>query len=211
VIKGAVAGSTQKLTLTPGFYGAGPYDEYWEAYIDYNQDQDFTDAGEKIGQGHGTAAVIINFTVPLTAKNGNTRMRIVMHYNGYLGQTCGTYSEGEAEDYTVKVSGGTLNVVAENDLKQQNALSMNSLAVSPNPVKGSSANLVLKAGKAGPVNIMVSDLSGRILKSETISSISAGKNNHALRNLNLLPGIYMIPATQGNAINAARTQFIVEK
>ena len=69
---------------------------------------------------------------------------------------------------------------------------------------------MLQASKAGPVNIKVSDLSGKILKSETISSINAGKNNYALRNLNLLPGMYMIIATQGNAV-IARTQFIVDK
>jgi hypothetical protein len=205
--KSAGAGTLQKINLTPGFDVNGPYDEYWEVYIDYNQDKDFADAGERVGQAHGTTFKVISFTVPATAKNGNTRMRIVMHYGAYLNNPCGSFADGEAEDYTVKVTGGALNAVAENDLKQN---TLNSLAVSPNPVNTSSANLMLQVSKAAPVNIKISDLSGRILRSETISSIIAGKNNYFLRNLNLLPGTYMVVAVQDNAI-VARAQFIVDK
>jgi len=132
----------------------------------------------------------------------------MMHFASYLNDPCyPSVFEGEAEDYTVKVTGGTLNIVAaESDL----TANLNSLMVSPNPVKGGSANLILQSGKAAPVNIKVTDLSGRVLRSENVSSIVAGKNNYSLRNINLLPGTYMIIAQQGNAV-IARTQFVVDK
>jgi len=204
--KSIIAGTLQRIHLTPGFVNS-IWTEYWQVYIDYNHDGDFTDQGELVGQGHNAGIVNINFTVPLTALNGKTRMRIVMHYNSYLNQTCSNFADGEAEDYSIKIIGGALNAVAENDLMQN---TLNSLVVSPNPVKGGSANLILQAGKTGPVNIRIADLSGRILRSETIGSVTAGRNNYFLRNVNLMPGTYMIIAQQGNAV-IARTQFIISK
>jgi len=200
------AGSSVTIKLTPGFIGSA-YTEYWVVYIDYNHNGDFTDAGEKVAVGNGSSAINKNFTVPLTATNGTTRLRVIMNYNSALSQTCGSFSYGEAEDYSVKITGGTLNAVAESSIKEN---TVNSITVSPNPVKGSSANLVLQLSKAGKVNIKISDLSGRILRSDNISSIVAGKNNYSLRNLNLLPGTYMVVAEQSNTI-IARTQFIVDK
>ena len=158
-------------------------------------------------QGNGTGAITVNFVVPVTALSGNTRMRIVMHFNSYLNNPCGNYQEGEAEDYTVQITGGALNAVAaKSDVKA----TLNSIMVSPNPVKTSSANLILQVGKSAPVSVKITDLSGRVLRSENINSIVAGKNNYSLGNINLLPGTYMIIAQQGNAI-IARTQFIVDK
>ena len=134
-------------------------------------------------------------------------MRIVIHFGSLLNASCGSYSDGETEDYTVHITGATLNAVAaESDVKAN----LNSLMVSPNPVKGSSASVVLQAAKAGSVNIKIADLSGRVVRSENISGIVAGKNNYSLRNINLLPGTYMIVAQQGNTI-IARTQFVVDK
>lgn len=209
------AGSLQKITLTPGFTN-NPDEEYWEVYIDYNQDGDFYDAGEAVGQVRGTTAANknISFTVPATALSGSTRMRVVMNFDFYRNNPCDVPGDqyGEAEDYTVKITGGALNAaavnaVAENKLKQTG---LNSLLISPNPVNTSSANLILQCGKTGPVNIKIADLSGRILRSETLRSIVAGRNTYALRNLNLLPGTYMMVAQQGNII-IARAQFIVAK
>jgi hypothetical protein len=201
------AGTSKKIILTPGFTGTS-YDEYWQVYIDYNHNGDFSDAGEMVAQGHGSAAINKTFVVPLTAVNGKTRMRIVMHFSSFLNQTCGTYADGEAEDYSVNITGGVAAVVASENSVTENTL--NSILVSPNPVMGSSANLALQVSTAGTVNIKISDLSGRILRSETISGVTAGKNNYPLRNLNLFPGIYMIVAEQNSAI-IARTQFIVDK
>jgi hypothetical protein len=96
-------GSSQTITLTPGF-SAEPWHEAWKVYIDYNQDGDFTDAGEDVGQNNGESTVSVNFVVPLTVLTGNTRMRVVMHYLDYYGP-CGFMSDGgEAEDYTVQIT-----------------------------------------------------------------------------------------------------------
>ncbi len=76
-------------------------------------------------------------------------------------------------------------------------------------MKTSVANNRRQVSKAAPVNIMIADLSGRILRTETIASIIAGKNTHALNDLNQCLAL-MIIAKQNNA-TIARTQFIVAK
>ena len=91
------------------------------------------------------------FTVPATAKSGATRLRIIMHYGNSRTTTCGTFSDGEAEDYTVNIAGGTLTGIASLDKAGNNVL--NSLIVTPNPVKSSVASLLLQLVQKGQVNI----------------------------------------------------------
>jgi hypothetical protein len=201
------AGSSASITLTPGFTGTSRA-EYWRVFIDYNHNGTLNDAGEMITAGNGKGGVTASFTVPSTAKSGTTRMRIIMHYRNALTNPCGTFTNGEAEDYTVNITGGALNSIAS--VSRVDINSLNSLLVIPNPVKGSSANLLLQVAKAGAVNIKITDLTGRILRVETISSIIAGKNNYSLNSLELIPGTYMIIAEQSNNI-IARSQFIVAR
>ncbi|WP_324674592.1 M4 family metallopeptidase [Hymenobacter sp. GOD-10R] len=103
------AGSSQTLNFSAGF-SSSAYTEYWRIYIDWNQDGDFTDSGETIVSGSSASAATLSttFTVPTTAKTGKTRMRVVMSYNS-TATSCGTYSYGETEDYSVTVSGGTFD------------------------------------------------------------------------------------------------------
>jgi len=207
------AGSLQKITLTPGFTN-NPDEEYWQVYIDYNQDGDFSGADEAVGEVRGVNAANknISFIVPATALNGSTRMRVVMNFDYYRNNPCDAPGDhfGEAEDYTVEITGGALkavalNALAVNSLKQNK---LTSLVISPNPVNTTFANLILQTGKTGPVTIKIADISGRILRSENIGNTISGKNNYVLRNLNLLPGTYIIVAIQDNTV-IARTQFIV--
>jgi hypothetical protein len=95
-------GNSVSVTLTPGF-ASGSYNEYWEIYIDYNQDGDFSDSGEKVFTGYGSGNVTGSFTVSSSATTGSTRMRVNMQYNSYLNNSCGTFTYGEVEDYTVNI------------------------------------------------------------------------------------------------------------
>jgi Metallo-peptidase family M12/GEVED domain/Secretion system C-terminal sorting domain len=99
------AGSAYTINLTPGFSGQ-TYLEYWRVWIDYNGDLDWADAGEQVGQGSGTAAINVNFTVPAGSSAITTRMRVSMQYNAYP-PICGTFTWGEVEDYTVNIVAAT--------------------------------------------------------------------------------------------------------
>ncbi len=93
------------ISLTPGF-GAGAYPCYWKIYCDWNQDNDFFDAGEYIAYGSGTGNINGNFTIPSNVWNGDCKLRVVMKYGSYPTGPCETFAHGETEDYCITVSGG---------------------------------------------------------------------------------------------------------
>lgn len=101
------AGIPYTLSLTPGF-AATQYNEMWKVWIDLNQDGDFADVNETIFTSATASkeAVSTLITIPVTAYNGSTRMRIAMRYNA-LADPCTNYSYGEIEDYTVNIIGAT--------------------------------------------------------------------------------------------------------
>jgi len=75
-------------------------------WIDFNQDGDFTDAGENVyTSSQGVGPHVGNITIPSTASIGSTRMRVRMH-DAALGPnatSCGNSSYGQVEDYTVSI------------------------------------------------------------------------------------------------------------
>jgi len=98
-------GISNTITLTPGYPLFIRY-EYWRVWIDYNHDGDFTDTGEQVVTiNNKRNAVSTTFTVPTSALNGQTRMRVsVKRSSGAT--SCQIYSYGEVEDYTVNISSG---------------------------------------------------------------------------------------------------------
>lgn len=76
-------------------------------WIDWNQDDDFDDAGESVvcesgNSGEGT----YSFTIPNTAVPGETTLRIRIKYSGDdCGDPCGSTQYGEVEDYSLYILG----------------------------------------------------------------------------------------------------------
>ena len=100
------------ISITPTWTGT-QYNEAYSVWIDYNQDGDFNDAGEQVFTRSATqnSPVSGSFTVPSSALEGATRMRVSMKYNG-IPTACESFSYGEVEDYTVTISGGTADTEA---------------------------------------------------------------------------------------------------
>lgn len=86
------------------------------AWIDWNQDLDFEDAGEQVLVSAIGALDIYTGTVvvPAGATLGTTRMRVRLHdthdgsayVNNFNDTPCGLASYGEVEDYSITVTGG---------------------------------------------------------------------------------------------------------
>ncbi len=99
-----IVNSSATITITPTW--TGPlYNEGYSVWIDYNQDGDFADAGEQVYSRSPTTASPVggSFTIPSTATEGNTRMRVSMKYNG-IPTPCESFTYGEVEDYTVNIT-----------------------------------------------------------------------------------------------------------
>ena len=94
-------------TLQVDGHTTGGYKEFVKAWIDFNNDKDFIDAGEKIELGNytfnGNHTFSANFKVPEDAVLSDTRMRVYLKY-GDEPSPCENASYGEVEDYKIKIS-----------------------------------------------------------------------------------------------------------
>ena len=186
------AGSSQTISYQSGFASTA-YAEYFRIYADWNQDGDFLDAGENLVSSTNTAAVTTvrsaTFTVPTTAKNGAVRLRIVMSDNTAT-TSCGTYSYGETEDYTISVTGGAFApatiagvTTAGNELR--------TLSLYPNPAT-EVLNLML-TGSAPITSVLVTDVRGARVEGLSF-------NDGALRIGGLAKGMYTLTVSDGQKV-----------
>ncbi len=104
-VGGLVQGSTYTLNVT-AHVTSGSWREYVRVWIDWNHDYDFNDAGELVLQANrrfsGDYVFSASITVPATAVNGTTRMRVAQEYGQYPNNT-GTFYWGEVEDYKLAI------------------------------------------------------------------------------------------------------------
>jgi len=105
-------GSSHNLTVEVNIPGNFLFNQ--RAWIDWNQDNDFDDAGETYNLGSTNGGPFTNLpagnsplsiTIPNTATLGATRLRIANSFNT-VPSSCGTLAFGEYEDYTINVISG---------------------------------------------------------------------------------------------------------
>ncbi len=81
-----------------------------DIWIDFNQDDDFDDPDEHIGNSGGMAPStlrLMNCPIPATAQPGKVRMRVITHEPGVQATPCGSYTDGECEDYALDIIAAT--------------------------------------------------------------------------------------------------------
>lgn len=113
---GSVAGPTEQLgsivnfSLTSNICTSSAYNNGFQVYIDWNQDGDFSDAGEQVysasASTSGSHTESGTFTVPLSATLGTTRMRVVnveITFPTATNYAQTNYTYGETEDYCFTV------------------------------------------------------------------------------------------------------------
>jgi hypothetical protein len=181
-----VQGASYEITLSADMNPYGST-EVWRVWIDYNQDGDFADAGEKevaykstqIGWESHT------FSVPATALTGPTRMRVSMKH-GSAPTPCEVFNLGEVEDYTVNIlppkNGESVNTTMDN-------LSAAGLLLSPNPTT-ETTSLAFK-GFEGDVTIRVFDLTGKL----TVEHVVNGTELYSLDVSTWKAGLYLVRLT----------------
>jgi len=90
-------GVNNQITLTPSASGAT---QWWSVWVDLNDDKVFS-ASELLTQGSAVGASTRSFFVP-SMPDSIRRMRVAMHTNTPA-PPCGTFPDGEVEDYSVFV------------------------------------------------------------------------------------------------------------
>ena len=156
-------------------------------YIDYNKDGDFTDSGELVVSGSSSSSATLSgtFTVPTTARNGTTRMRVIIS-DASATTSCGSYSYGETEDYTVNITGGAA-IAGPASLTASTGPA--TLELFPNPAT-TRVSLRLSNG-THLVSVSVYDSRGAAVS-------GARYSNGELNVSNLAGGLYTILASDGS-------------
>ena len=176
--------STYDFTLTPGF-GFFPFDEYWKIWIDLDRNGVFNNQEELVFDP-GTVSdmdVIGSFTIPSTAKLGNSRMRVSMRFNNEPTQ-CMEFDFGEVEDYCINI-GGDPSSVPTIETEE-------SFVIYPNPSSGV-FNIEMKFKQSRNVEFTLFDGVGRIIETKELTSSSI---NHMIDISQLPSGVYYL---QSNA------------
>ncbi|MFZ4707469.1 MAG: GEVED domain-containing protein [Bacteroidales bacterium] len=177
-------GATMYGYLSPGTTPYGLMENY-SIWIDYNHDNDFADAGEKVVNFSSDLGgyIGINFTVPTTALPGTTRMRITIQ-NGSAPAPCGMYARGETEDYSVVIASaakqGSFQANAANSIGNSDEI-----IISPNPFQDK-LSIQLQNAET-PVKISVYDVTGKLQYSTQSSALQNDLNLSELRT-----GVYFI-------------------
>ncbi|KIA88218.1 T9SS type A sorting domain-containing protein [Kaistella jeonii] len=175
IVGTVLTGTDYPISLNANTDGASFY-HFFAVFIDWNQDGDFDDAGEKyfttvptfvkIQGSNGVTGTPATGTisVPSTAKLGNTRMRVKSAFYASTGPStdpnltnfangCSTVgsSYGQVEDYTLFVKDVTTATVN---------VDKNKVSVYPNPFK----DVLNISDVKGVKSITISDVSGRQVK-----------------------------------------------
>ena len=120
-------GKSYPVSIKPGFSGSS-FSEGARVWIDLNQDGDFDDVGEQVIEfPRFTSTVTGTVTIPTSAKNGITRLRVALKYVGAAGtpsMPCENFTGGEVEDYCV---------LLENRIPTVDILRGDDFDVFPNP------------------------------------------------------------------------------
>ncbi len=178
-----IKGNSYSITIAPQWF-YGTYPEGYAVFIDFNNDGDFTDIGEKVFTKSATTLATItgNITIPYTASIGTTRMRVSMKYNG-IPTACETFSYGQVEDYTINIMAGALIKtlpekvpILENDEID--------FALFPNPVIENNLN-IKSSTLLENINYSIFSMQGKL--------ISKGETHHNVVDVaNLSTGNYFI-------------------
>jgi len=155
-----IKGNQYSITVTPDLLsqtGSAFTDDEIAVWIDYNNDSDFSDAGEQVGYvlvGTGWSNVF-TFTVPTSAVSSAVRMRVRISYStdGAI-VPCGQSTYGEVEDYTVNITTSGASLL-EYDLS--------AITIYPNP-SSDILNIDLSSANEEVKSISIVDITGKLIQ-----------------------------------------------
>jgi GEVED domain/Secretion system C-terminal sorting domain len=189
-------GNVTEIAITPQSSWIGnPLNAnlFWSVWVDWNQDNDFDDAGEQVIQRpiHFASNLFLDnthlITVPATALLGKTRMRVAMKMGGYP-SVCETFEKGEVEDYTVNITNTGGFAKANVSTKGLNSIDYD-FNIFPNPAT-KEAFLDLKDFEKERVEISISDVAGKVILNQVIENATA--EPHHLNTTFLKNGTYFV-------------------
>lgn len=183
--------SNYTITLAPG-YSSTSYQERFRVWIDWNRNGVFDDPMERAySSGSVSDTVMGNISIPSTASEGTTGMRVSMMYQGFaeVCATGGDFEYGEVEDYCV-------NLVLKDTSTTPDGIEdlawKNSVMVYPNPFNEQTTVAFTNAGNE-TFNLNLIDASGRLLR-----KLSTNQSQIIINREGLRVGLYIFELSSEN-------------
>lgn len=194
-------GEDYEVSFTPGFGAFGTYDEYFVAWIDFNQDGEFGEA-EKVfeSQGADSQPATGEITIPGEAPLGENRLRISMKAEDsspLVPGPCTSFQYGETEDYCIVLVDSVSGISDEPDLVH--------FELYPNPGKGVfRVNFQPAAQLAGKeYAIQILDLAGKKMAQR---QVAPGLNSITL---DLESGVYILQLQNKKGISLHTEKLLI--
>lgn len=162
-------------------------------WIDFNQDGDFDDDGERVvdfrpGNNSSLDLQFSNKLIPASATLGETKMRVLVRDTNVVTPPCGVSieGEGEVEDYQVLITDGSALSIKNT---QNNDFSVK---LWPNPSR-KDFNVNLQSNNTpGLINIDIYDVLGELVHKKMFN-----KNEIYQFGAQLVAGVYIVKLSQG--------------
>jgi len=178
IVTNVIRGTNYAVSITP-FWTTSQYNVAYAVFIDYNDNGDFTDAGERVisKAPSQTSPLVATFTIPAGTSPGLKRMRVMMKRNA-LPSPCETFAYGQVEDYTLNILSASKNE-SESDTEVTAATDLKKLdfKLYPNPVKGGDLNVSgVETGTYRIINLLGQEVAKGTLEGERIQvgDVAAG-------------------------------------
>lgn len=163
-----------------------------QAWIDWNQNCSFDDAGEAYNLGDATNVTNgttsnsgLSITVPVTALLGNTTMRVSTKYkDDGLPAACENGFDGEVEDYMLNIM-PTLAI---------ETFGFENFMVFPNPNKGD-FSIKLNGSLERHIYVAIFDIGGRRIYNKTFDNV--GDFNQEIQLNSVQSGMYLLVVNDG--------------
>lgn len=193
-------GGSYTVTVIPQISGQGPGSAYEgdeiAVWIDWNDDNDFTDANEQVGYAIAVPPTFdtqFEFTVPGSAMLGSqVAMRVRMSYQPDDGAItpCGSTQYGEVEDYVINI---------QSTIGLEEAGIFADVSVYPNPASDK-LSVDLSAVTAENVSVMLIDMAGKVLTVQHNVAGSVATFDLAA----FAKGMYQVRITDGSSVSTRK-------
>ena len=186
----AARGEEVLFSLMPGTT-TNNYPEYWNIWIDFNQDGDFMDEEEVVLALESHRGMYIGqFMIPHFAKTGPTKIRIAMKW-GDFSPACGITGWGEVEDYTLVIEPASeARIEPSNKKLPPAAIAGFKTQIYPNPTSDL-LNLSWEKEGIQLAQWRLTDVSGKVLQQQS-SGVEAEAGNTSIQVGHLRTGIYYL-------------------
>ena len=182
------ANETYDITLTAGF-DAEVFDEYFNVWIDFNQDGDFDNDSEMVFDPlelTANGAIAGTIAIPSDVPSGVTRMRVAMQFlEDFLAvnpNACSIYEFGEVEDYCV--------IIEEMATSASNLSTDIQWSVAPNPFH-QQFSVALDVKETEAIKLLLHDTQGQLIYQQRLTELLQLKTYTIV--INTLPkGVYLL-------------------